>query len=93
MEKKLKALFDYQRFEKNARLEKLISETGDRYTRELDDNELGLVNAAGEFTVPGGTIGGNPADAGSWYGVDDPEPGFDRGSRLPPGWINGNSQE
>ena len=48
MEKKLKALFDYQRFEKNERLEKLIRETENRYAGELSDDDLSLVNAAGE---------------------------------------------
>ncbi len=47
-EKKLKALFDYQRFEKNAGLESLISETMSRYDGELSDGDLSLVSAAGE---------------------------------------------
>lgn len=47
MEKKLKALFDYQRFEKNERLGKIIKETESRYERELSDDDLSLVNAAG----------------------------------------------
>ncbi len=46
MEKKLKAIFDYQKFEKNPRLEKLISQTENRYARELSDDELTFVNAA-----------------------------------------------
>ena len=49
MEKKLKALFEYQRFEENARLAKLISETENDYADELSDDALGLVNAAGEL--------------------------------------------
>lgn len=48
MEKELKKLFDYQRFEKNERLEKLIRETESRYATELSDDDLSLVNAAGE---------------------------------------------
>ena len=48
MEQKLKALFDYQRFEKNERLEKIIAETESRYAQELSDDDLSLVNAAGE---------------------------------------------
>lgn len=48
MEKKLKSLFDYQRFEQNARLNKLISETENRYARELSDDDLAMVAAAGE---------------------------------------------
>lgn len=47
MEKKLKKLFDYQRFEKNEKLEKLIRETESRYAKELSDDDLTLVNAAG----------------------------------------------
>lgn len=54
-EKKLKALFDYQRFEKNERLAKLIGKTESRYGQQLSDDELGMVNAAGEFTMPGGS--------------------------------------
>ena len=52
MEKKLKKLFDYQRFEKNERLEKIIKETESRYGGELSDDELSFVNAAGEPTAP-----------------------------------------
>ena len=48
MENKLKKLFDYQRFEQNDKLEKLIHETESRYARELSDEDLSLVNAAGE---------------------------------------------
>ena len=65
MEKKLKALFDYQRFEKNERLAKFIGETESRYAKELSDDELSLVNAAGEPAVSGGTISGNPVNAQS----------------------------
>lgn len=54
MEKILQTLFDYQRFEKNARLEKLIGETEERYAAALSDDELGLVNAAGEFEIAAG---------------------------------------
>ena len=49
MEKKLKKLFDFQRFEQNERLEKLIRETESRYAKELSDDDLSLVNAAGEI--------------------------------------------
>lgn len=48
MEKKLKKLFDYQRFEKNPRLEALIQETESRYSAELSDDDLLMVAAAGE---------------------------------------------
>ena len=53
MERKLKSLFDYQKFEKNPRLEKLISETENRYARELSDDDLSFVNAAGDFNMSG----------------------------------------
>lgn len=49
MEKKLKKLFDYQRFEQNAKLEKLIRETESRYAKELSEEDLSLVSAAGEI--------------------------------------------
>lgn len=48
MERKLKNLFDYQKFEKNDRLDKLIEETMNRYEKfELSDDDLEYVNAAG----------------------------------------------
>ena len=49
MEKKLKKLFDYQRFEKNERLEKIIEETESRYKGELSDDDLAFVAAAGNI--------------------------------------------
>ena len=49
MDKKLKMLFDYQRFEKNQRLEELIRETESRYAKELSEEDLSLVSAAGEI--------------------------------------------
>ena len=52
----MKALFDYQRFEKNADLAKLILQTKNRYDRELSDEDLSLVNAAGEAEISGGII-------------------------------------
>ena len=48
MEKKLKALFDFQRFSKDPRLSRLIEETEERRERELSEEELSLVSAAGE---------------------------------------------
>ena len=52
MEKKIKKLFDYQRFEKNEKLEKLIRDTESRYATELSDDDLSFVSAAGEDTPP-----------------------------------------
>lgn len=47
MEKKLRDLFDRQRFEKNERIEKMLLETESRYAKELSDEDLSFVNAAG----------------------------------------------
>ncbi len=54
MEDKLRKLFDYQRFEKNEELEKLIMEAENRHARSLSDEEMILVSAAGEveFDIP-----------------------------------------
>ena len=46
-EKKLKLLFDFERFEKNKRLERLINETENRYKNELSDDDIEIVSAAG----------------------------------------------
>ena len=48
MEEKLRSLFDFQRFEKNPRLESIISQTAGKQAVELSDEMLLLVNAAGE---------------------------------------------
>lgn len=53
MEKKLKCLFDMQKYENNPRLAKLIDESVGRYAAELSDDELTLVNAAGETDAVG----------------------------------------
>ena len=49
MEHKLKKLFDYQKFENNSELEALIAETRGRYAKELSDDELETVAAAGDL--------------------------------------------
>ena len=51
MENEIKKLFDYQRFENNARLADIISQTESRYKKALSDEELFLVNAAGELNT------------------------------------------
>ena len=51
MENEIKKLFDYQRFENNARLADIISQTESRYKKALSDEELFLVNAAGEINT------------------------------------------
>lgn len=48
----LEKLFDFQKFENNSRLAKLISETESRYAKALSDDELDMVNAAGDFQSP-----------------------------------------
>lgn len=52
MEKKLKLLLDYQRFEPSERLSALIAETEARYGAILDEDALAFVNAAGEVNLP-----------------------------------------
>lgn len=47
MEKKLRSLFDYQRFENNKGLERLIRDTESRYSKAISDDDLFNVNAAG----------------------------------------------
>ena len=51
MEKKLKQLFDYQRFENNPRLAAMLSRTHEKYDfsvgGELSDDEVEELNAAG----------------------------------------------
>lgn len=51
VENKLKKLFEFQRFEKNAKLEALIAETRERYDAALSDDDLEMVAAAGEKTA------------------------------------------
>ena len=48
MENKLKKLFEYQRFEKNAKLDAMIAQTRARYDAALSDEDLEMVAAAGE---------------------------------------------
>lgn len=50
MDKKLKSMFEFQRFQNNPRLAKMIQETEQRYAGELSDEDLDFVAAAGEFT-------------------------------------------
>ena len=48
--KKLTALFDYQRFERNKRLQALIEDTENCCMNALSDDDLEWVSAAGEET-------------------------------------------
>ena len=48
MERKLKGLFDYQKFDGNMKLQSVIDSVHSRYgMRELDMDEIGMVSAAG----------------------------------------------
>ena len=47
MEKKLKSLFDFQKFEGNSELAAMIADTEARYKKQLDEADLLMVNAAG----------------------------------------------
>ena len=47
MEQKLKRLFDYQRFQKNSRLDAMLAEAEGRCA-EVDDEALELISAAGD---------------------------------------------
>ena len=47
MDKKLKSMFEFQRFQNNPRLAKIIAETEQRYAGEISDEDLDLVAAAG----------------------------------------------
>ena len=49
MERTLRSLFEYQRFENNTRLGRMIAETENRYNAELSDDDLFFVSAAGEI--------------------------------------------
>ena len=50
MEQKLKRLFDYQKFQKNPRLEAMLAEAEGRCA-EVDEDALGLVSAAGDDSL------------------------------------------
>ena len=50
MEQKLKRLFDYQRFQKNSRLDAMLAEAEGRCA-EVDEDALELVNAAGDDSL------------------------------------------
>ena len=50
MEQKLKRLFDYQRFQKNSRLDAMLAEAEGRCA-EVDEDALELVSAAGNDSL------------------------------------------
>ena len=51
MDKALRSLFEYQRFENNPRLKKMLDDALSRYSfpdeGELSDDDAGVLNAAG----------------------------------------------
>ncbi len=47
MEEKLKLLFDFQRFEKNEKVEKFIEKTNQSSRVELSEFDLSMISAAG----------------------------------------------
>lgn len=51
MEKKLRQLFDFQKFSENLRHAEMIEETEKCYGKALSDDDLEQVNAAGEFVL------------------------------------------
>ena len=53
MENKLRKLFDFQKFEGNASLQKVIDDVHARYAmKELDLDDMEWVNAAGDNSEP-----------------------------------------
>lgn len=56
IEKRLQMLFDYQSFENNPELLKLKQQTEALYTKELNDEDLLSLNAAGDFNMQNGTV-------------------------------------
>ncbi len=51
MENKLKALFDFQKFQGNTRLANMIVKAEQSLNSELNDDELSFVAAAGETDI------------------------------------------
>ena len=62
MERKLRQLFDYQKFENNAALAAIIADTESRMNRELSDDDLSFVAAAGEVGANFDPPNENPGD-------------------------------
>lgn len=51
MNKKLTSLFDLQKFHKNKQLETLIAETHSRYNKEISEDDLSEISAAGDINL------------------------------------------
>ncbi len=47
----VKNLFDFQKFKANKHLAALIAETESRYTKELSEDDIELINAAGDINA------------------------------------------
>ena len=66
MENKLKAMFDFQKFDGNADLQSIINSTHSRYSvKELSLDEMEWVNAAGVPEMNTGVRKDKDADPGS----------------------------
>lgn len=92
MENTLKKLFEYQKFEKNSKLESLIAQAHSNYDRELSDDDLEMVAAAGEAAVLDKTDENDvPAE---WYGVDHHSSApFEPGSRYSDKWLDAQKEQ
>ena len=86
IEKKLEKLFDYQHFEKNERLEKLIKTAGKSGLRELSDENLSMLNAAGD---PHANTGGFDENEDGWL----PKDGVDADDRDIKAWFGFGNQK
>ncbi|MCR5404969.1 MAG: hypothetical protein K6E91_14290 [Butyrivibrio sp.] len=54
MESKLARMFDYQKYESNSRLDRIIRDVESRYSDGMEvmsDDELGMLNAAGTTEI------------------------------------------
>jgi hypothetical protein len=51
MNKKLTSLFDLQKFHKNKQLENLIAQTHSRYNKEISEDDLSEISAAGDINL------------------------------------------
>ena len=51
MKKKLTNLFDLQKFHKNKQLDELIAETHSRYNKEISEDDLSEISAAGDISL------------------------------------------
>lgn len=47
----VKNLFDFQKFKTNEHLAGLIAETESRYAKELSEDDLEIINAAGDINA------------------------------------------